>query len=152
STLSTVVGAFPGAMPPLMGWTAATGEATAEAWALFAILFTWQFPHFLAIAWMYREDYARAGILMLPVVEPEGRLTAQQIVVWTLMLVAVSLFPAALGTAGPVYFYGALLLGLLFLGASVHAAVSGSRQGARRLLLASVLYLPVLFGLMVFNK
>ncbi|HEV2862988.1 MAG TPA: heme o synthase [Pyrinomonadaceae bacterium] len=152
STLSTVVGAFPGAMPPLMGWTAATGEATAEAWALFAILFTWQFPHFLAIAWMYREDYARAGILMLPVVEPEGRLTAQQIVVWTLMLVAVSLFPAALGTAGPVYFYGALLLGLLFLGASVHAAVSGSRRGARRLLLASVLYLPVLFGLMVFNK
>jgi len=152
STLSTVVGAFPGAMPPLMGWTAATGEATAEAWALFAILFMWQFPHFLAIAWMYREDYARAGIKMLPVVEPEGRITAQQIVVWTLMLVPVSLFPTALGTTGQVYFYGAFLLGLLFLGASVHAAVSGSRRGARRLLLASVLYLPVLFGLMVFNK
>src|SRR5688572_26011141 len=104
TSLSTVVGAFPGAMPPLMGWTAATGSATAEAWALFAILFMWQFPHFLAIAWMYREDYARAGICMLPVVEPEGRLTAQQIVIWTLLLVPVSLFPVALGTTGAHYF------------------------------------------------
>ncbi|PYS85543.1 MAG: protoheme IX farnesyltransferase [Acidobacteria bacterium] len=152
SSVSTIVGAFPGAMPPLMGWTAATGHAGLEAWALFAILFAWQFPHFLAIAWMYREDYARAGILMLPVVEPEGRLTAQQIVVWSLLLVPVSLFPVALGTTGAVYFYGAFLLGLLFLGASIHAAFSNSRRGARRLLLASVLYLPVLFGLMVFNK
>jgi protoheme IX farnesyltransferase len=152
SSLSTVVGAFPGAMPPLMGWTAATGHAGLEAWALFAILFAWQFPHFLAIAWMYREDYARAGILMLPVVEPEGRLTAQQIVIWTLVLVPVSLFPVALGTTGAVYFFGAFLLGLLFLGTSIHAALSNTRQGARRLLLASVLYLPVLFGLMVFNK
>ena len=152
SSLSTVVGAFPGAMPPLMGWTAATGHAGLEAWALFAILFMWQFPHFLAIALMYREDYARAGILMLPVVEPEGRLTAQQIVIWTLLLVPVSLFPTVLGTTGAIYFYGAFLLGLLFLATSVHAALSKSRQGARRLLLASVLYLPVLFGLMVFNK
>jgi protoheme IX farnesyltransferase len=152
SSLSTVVGAFPGAMPPLMGWTAATGHAGLEAWALFAILFAWQFPHFLAIAWMYREDYGRAGILMLPVVEPEGRLTSQQIVIWSLLLVPVSLFPAVLGMTGAVYFYGAFLLGLLFLGTSIHAAFSNSRQGARRLLLASVLYLPVLFGLMVFNK
>jgi protoheme IX farnesyltransferase len=152
SSLSTVVGAFPGAMPPLMGWTAATGQAGIEAWALFAILFAWQFPHFLAIAWMYREDYGRAGILMLPVVEPEGRLTAQQIVIWSLLLVPVSLLPAVLGTTGSVYFYGAFLLGLLFLGTSIHAALVHSRQGARRLLLASVLYLPVLFGLMVFNK
>jgi protoheme IX farnesyltransferase len=152
SSVSTIVGAFPGAMPPLMGWTAATGHAGLEAWALFAILFAWQFPHFLAIAWMYREDYARAGILMLPVVEPDGRLTAQQIVIWTLLLVPVSLFPAALGTTGQVYFYGAFLLGLLFLAASLYAAFSNSRRGARRLLLASVLYLPVLFGLMVFNK
>lgn len=152
SSLSTIVGAFPGAMPPLMGWTAATGQAGVEAWALFAILFAWQFPHFLAIAWMYKEDYARAGILMLPVVEPEGRLTAQQIVIWTLVLVPVSLFPAALGTTGAVYFYGAFVLGLLFLGTSIHAALSNTRRGARRLLLASVLYLPVLFGLMVFNK
>ena len=152
SSLSTLVGAFPGAMPPLMGWTSATGHAGVEAWALFAILFVWQFPHFLAIALMYREDYARAGILMLPVVEPEGRLTAQQIVIWTLLLVPVSLFPTVLGTTGAIYFYGAFLLGLLFLATSVHAALSKSRQGARRLLLASVLYLPVLFGLMVFNK
>ena len=152
STLSTVVGAFPGAMPPLMGWTAATGEAGIEAWALFGILFAWQFPHFLAIAWMYKEDYARAGIRMLPVVEPECRITARQIVVWSLLLVPVSLFPTVLGTTGSVYFYGAFILGILFLGTSIHAALSHTRQGARRLLLASVLYLPVLFGLMVFNK
>jgi protoheme IX farnesyltransferase len=152
SSLSTVVGAFPGAMPPLMGWTAATGHAGLEAWALFAILFAWQFPHFLAIAWMYKEDYARAGIRMLPVVEPACRMTAQQIVVWSLLLVPVSLFPTVLGTTGAVYFYGAFLLGILFLGTSIHAAATRTRQGARRLLLASVLYLPVLFGLMVFNK
>ncbi len=152
SSLSTVVGAFPGAMPPLMGWTAATGEAGVEAWALFAILFAWQFPHFLAIAWMYKEDYARAGIRMLPVVEPECRITARQIVIWSLLLVPVSLFPAVLGTTGAVYFYGAFVLGILFLGTSIHAALAHTRQGARRLLLASVLYLPVLFGLMVLNK
>ncbi|HEX5708935.1 MAG TPA: heme o synthase [Pyrinomonadaceae bacterium] len=152
TSLSTVVGAIPGAMPPLMGWTAAAGSAGLEAWALFAILFAWQFPHFLAIAWMYREDYARAGIVMLPVVEPDGRRTAQQIVVWTLLLVPVSLFPAMLGTAGAVYLFGALALGLLFIASSVSAALSASRQGARRLLLASVLYLPVLFGLMVVNS
>jgi protoheme IX farnesyltransferase len=153
SSLSTIVGAFPGAMPPLMGWTAATGEAGVEAWALFAILFAWQFPHFLAIAWMYKEDYARAGIVMLPVVEPsEGRMTARQIVIWTLLLVPVSLFPAALGTTGAVYFYGAFVLGLMFLVTSIYAALSNTRRGARRLLLASVLYLPVLFGLMVFTK
>src|SRR5215207_985222 len=152
TSLSTVVGAFPGAMPPLMGWTAATGSATAEAWALFAILFMWQFPHFLAIAWMYREDYARAGIVMLPVVEPEGRLTAQQIVIWTLLLVPVSLFPVALGTTGAHYFYGAFVIGLLFLASSIAAAFTHSRRGARRLLLASVVYLPVLFGLMVMDK
>jgi len=152
SPLSTVVGAFPGAMPPLMGWTAATGEAGVEAWALFAILFAWQFPHFLAIAWMYKEDYARAGIVMLPVVEPACRITARQIVIWSLLLVPVSLLPTILGTTGLVYFYGAFALGILFLGTSIHAALAHTRQGARRLLLASVLYLPVLFGLMVFNK
>jgi protoheme IX farnesyltransferase len=152
SSLSTVVGAFPGAMPPLMGWTAATGYVGAEAWALFAILFAWQFPHFLAIAWMYREDYARAGILMLPVVEPKCTITARMIVIWSLLLVPISLFPAVLGTTGAVYFYGAFALGILFLGTSIHAALAHTRQGARRLLLASVLYLPVLFGLMVFNK
>jgi protoheme IX farnesyltransferase len=152
TTLSTVVGAFPGAMPPLMGWTAARGALGMEAWVLFAILFLWQFPHFLAIAWMYREDYGRAGIRMLPVVEPEGRVTGQQIVIYTLLLLPVSLLPTALGISGHVYFYGAIILGVLFLFSSITAAISKSRQQARRLLLASVIYLPLLFVLMVLNR
>lgn len=152
TSLSTLVGAFPGAVPPLIGWTAARGSLSLEGWVLFAILFLWQFPHFLAIAWMYREDYGRAGILMLPVVEPDGRVTAQQIVVYTLMLLPVSLLPVALGMSGRIYFYGAIVLGLLFLYSSLRAAFSMSRQHARRLLLASVLYLPLLFILMVLNQ
>jgi heme o synthase len=152
TTLSTWVGAFPGAVPPLIGWTAARGSISLEAWVLFAILFLWQFPHFLAIAWMYREDYSRAGILMLPVVEPDGRVTAQQIVVYTLMLLPVSLLPVALGLSGRIYLYGAIVLGLLFLYSSLRTAFSLSRQHARRLLLASVLYLPLLFILMVLNR
>src|SRR5689334_9506009 len=119
TSLSTLVGAFPGAIPPLIGWTAARGSISLEGWILFAILFLWQFPHFLAIAWMYREDYSRAGILMLPVVEPDGRVTAQQIVVYTLMLLPVSLLPAVLGMSGRVYLVGAALLGLLFLYSSL---------------------------------
>src|SRR5690349_3193406 len=151
TSLSTMVGAFPGAVPPLIGWTAARGSVSLEGWVLFAILFLWQFPHFLAIAWMYREDYSRAGILMLPVVEPDGRVTAQQIVIYTLMLLPVSLLPVALGMSGRIYLYGAIVLGLLFLYSSLRAAFSMSRQQARRLLLASVLYLPLLFILMVLN-
>ena len=152
TSLSTMVGAFPGAVPPLIGWAAARGEISLEAWVLFAILFLWQFPHFLAIAWMYREDYSRAGILMLPVVEPDGRVTAQQIVVYTVLLLPVSLLPTALGISGRIYFYGAIVLGLLFLYSSVRAAFSKSRQEARRLLLASVIYLPLLFILMVLDR
>lgn len=152
TSLSTVIGAFPGAMPPVMGWTAARGTLGMEAWVLFAILFLWQFPHFLAIAWMYREDYGRAGIVMLPVVEPEGRITGQQIVLYTLLLLPVSLLPTALGISGAVYFYGAIVLGVLFLYSSICAAISKSRQQARRLLLASVIYLPLLFALMVLNR
>jgi protoheme IX farnesyltransferase len=152
TSLSTMVGAFPGAVPPLIGWTAARGELSLEAWVLFAIMFLWQFPHFLAIAWMYREDYARAGILMLPVVEPEGRVTSQQIVVYTVMLLPVSLLPYALGVSGKIYLVCAAVLGLLFLYSSVRAAISLSRQEARRLLLASVIYLPLLFILMVLNR
>jgi protoheme IX farnesyltransferase len=151
TSLSTWVGAFPGAVPPLIGWTAARGSISLEGWVLFAILFLWQFPHFLAIAWMYREDYSRAGIVMLPVVEPDGRVTAQQIVIYTLMLLPVSLLPVALGMSGKIYLYGALVLGLLFLYSSLRTAFSMSRQQARRLLLASVLYLPLLFILMVLN-
>jgi protoheme IX farnesyltransferase len=152
TSFSTLVGAFPGAVPPLIGWTAARGELSLEAWVLFAILFLWQFPHFLAIALMYREDYSRAGILMLPVVEPDGRVTGQQIVVYTLMLLPVSLLPTLLGISGRIYFGGAIILGLLFLYHSVCAAFSKSRRQARRLLLASVLYLPLLFSLMVVDR
>src|ERR1700687_1926201 len=143
STFSTMVGAFPGAVPPLIGWAAARGTVGVEAWVLFAILFLWQFPHFLAIAWMYREDYARAGILMLPVVEPDGRVTGQQIVLYTVMLLPVSLLPTLLGTSGKTYFVGAIVLGLAFLYFSLRAAFSKLRQAARQLLLASVIYLPL---------
>ncbi len=118
TALSTMVGAFPGAVPPLIGWTAARGTLDLEGWVLFAILFLWQFPHFLAIAWMYREDYSRAGILMLPVIEPEGRVTAQQIVVYTLMLIPISLLPAVLGMSGKVYLYGAIILFIATAGAA----------------------------------
>jgi protoheme IX farnesyltransferase len=152
TSLSTALGAFPGAMPPLMGWAAARGEIDVAAWVLFAILFLWQFPHFLAIAWMYREDYGRAGIRMLPVVEPDGRVTGQQIVAYSLMLVPVSLLPAVLGISGKIYLVAAAVLSLLFLASSIRAAVSKSNQHARQLLLASVLYLPLLFGVMVLNR
>jgi protoheme IX farnesyltransferase len=152
TTLSTVLGAFPGAMPPFIGWVAARGEVTVEAWILFAILFLWQFPHFLAIAWMYRDDYARAGVKMLPVVEPEGRVTGQQIISYTLLLVPVSLLPTAIGLAGSVYLVGASALGLGFFYFSARAALVRTAWQARQLLLASVLYLPMLFGLMVLNR
>ena len=152
TSLSTAIGAFPGAMPPLMGWTAARGEIDIAAWVLFAILFLWQFPHFLAIAWMYREDYGRAGIRMLPVVEPDGRVTGQQIILYALMLVPVSLLPTVLGISGKLYLVAAFVLGVLFLASSIRAALSKSNQHARQLLLASVLYLPLLFGVMVLNR
>ena len=152
TTLATLVGAFPGAVPPLIGWAAARGTLSREAWILYAILFLWQFPHFLAIAWMYREDYGRAGIRMLPVVEPDGRVTGQQIIAYSLMLVPVSLLPAAMGISGRVYLVSAAILSLLFLASSIRAAMSKSNQHARQLLLASVLYLPLLFAVMVLNR
>ena len=152
TTLSTVLGAFPGAMPPFIGWVAVRGEITVDAWILFAILFLWQFPHFLAIARMYRDDYARAGIKMLPVVEADGRVTGQQIISYTLLLVPVSLLPVVTGLAGSVYLVGAAILGLGFLYFSARAALVRTSWQARRLLLASVLYLPILFGLMVLNR
>jgi protoheme IX farnesyltransferase len=152
TTLSTVLGAFPGAMPPFIGWAAARGEITIEAWVLFAILFLWQFPHFLAIAWMYRDDYASAGIKMLPVVEPEGRVTGQQIVTYTLLLIPVSLFPVLVNLAGSVYLVGASVIGVVFLYYSARAALVRTTWQARKLLLASVLYLPILFALMVMSR
>ena len=121
-------------------------------WCCLRFCFLWQFPHFLAIAWMYREDYGRAGICMLPVVEPDGRVTGQQIIAYTVMLVPVSLLPTVLGVSGKVYFVAAMILGLLFLASSVRAALSKSNQHARQLLLASVFYLPLLFGVMVLNR
>jgi protoheme IX farnesyltransferase len=151
SSLSTVLGAFPGAMPPLIGWAAATGRIGIEGLILFSILFLWQFPHFLAIAWIYKDDYARAGIKMLPVVEAEGRVTGQQIISYTLMLLPVSMLPALVNLAGSVYMLGALGLGVIFLYFGVRAAVIRSKWQARRLLQASVLYLPALFILMVLN-
>jgi protoheme IX farnesyltransferase len=152
TTLSTLIGAFPGAMPPLMGWTAAANEVSLGAWALFWTLFLWQFPHFLAIAWMYRDEYKRAGILMLPVVEPAGKITAKQIVIFAVLTLLISLAPFFLGFAGLFYLIGAALLGGWFLFAGIDFARTKSDEKARRLLKVSVMYLPLLFGLMVLNK
>lgn len=152
SSLATVVGAAPGAMPPVMGWAAYTGELGPGAWALFGILFFWQLPHFLAIAWMYRADYARAGFPMLPVVEPDGGSTSRQAVLWSAALVPLSLLPAALGLAGWVYAAGALLLGLAYLGASLGFGRARTAPTARRLLLASILYLPGILGALLADR
>ena len=151
SSASTAIGAIPGAMPPLMGWTAASGEVTVPAIVLFLILFLWQFPHFLAIAWMYRKQYEKAGILMLPVVEPEGRITARQIVIFAAMLLPVSLAPFFFGTSGIYYLIGATILGIWFLVVSIQTAIARTDERARKLLLVSVIYLPLIFGLMVFD-
>ncbi|MEP7212371.1 MAG: heme o synthase [Acidobacteriota bacterium] len=151
TSASTAIGAIPGALPPLMGWTAAANEITLPAWALFVMLFLWQFPHFLAIAWMYREDYAKAGILMLPVVEPSGRLTARQIVIFALMLFPVGLAPFFFATAGFVYLAGASILGLWFLIESIRMARAKTNASAKRLLLVSVIYLPLMFILLVLD-
>ena len=148
----TLVGSFPGAIPPLIGWAAARGSLNAEAWVLYAILFLWQFPHFLAIAWLYRDDYERAGIAMLPVVEPDGKSTARQIVLYCAALLPVSLLPTWLGTTGWIYLAGTLLLSSGFLYVAVQSAMEKSKRGARRLLQASVIYLPLVYGLMLLDK
>lgn len=152
TSVSTAIGAIPGALPPLMGWTAAANEISMVAWALFATQFLWQFPHFLAIAWMYRDQYAKAGILMLPVVEPAGKITARQIVLFSLMLVPVSIAPFFFGQDGMVFLIGATVLGIAFFIASVRAALTKTNDKAKALLLASVIYLPLLFILMVADK
>ncbi|HLJ17408.1 MAG TPA: heme o synthase [Bryobacteraceae bacterium] len=149
---STTVGAIPGAMPPLIGYAAACGHLTVDAWILYAILFLWQFPHFYAIAWLYREDYARAGIRMLPVVEPDGESTARQILFYSIALIPISLAPKFLSMTGNIYLIGALVAGLLFLYSGVRVMFNRTRLQARRVLLASVVYLPVLYGLMLFDK
>src|SRR5215471_19857004 len=149
---STFVGAFPGALPPLLGWAAARNEVGIEAATLFGIMFLWQFPHFHAIATMCREDYARAGIRMLPVIEPDGKRTARQIVGYTVALIPVSLLPTFLHFSGWIYLAGAALLGGWFLHAGVAAAKRPTNEQARRLLRVSVIYLPLLLGLMTLNK
>jgi len=148
---STTIGAFPGAMPPLIGFAGAAGKLTPEALVLGAILFLWQFPHFYAIAWMYREDYSRAGIRMLPVVEPDGTSTARQIVLYSIALIPISLLPKWMGMTGSIYLIGALVLGLCFLYSGVRVSFDRSKMRARKVLLTSVVYLPVLYVLMVLD-
>ena len=150
--LNTAIGAIPGALPPLMGWTAARGELSGAGWTLFAILAFWQIPHFLAIAWIYREDYARAGFVMLPNVDAGGRRTAQQTVSHTLALLTASLAPFVLRMAGPVYLVAALVLGAAFLGCAIQFSRRLTPAHARRLFLLSILYLPLLLGAMVWDK
>jgi protoheme IX farnesyltransferase len=138
-------------MPPLIGFAAAAGTLTPEAWVLGAILFLWQFPHFYAIAWMYREDYSNAGIRMLPVVEPSGESTARQILLFSVLLIPISLLPKWMGMTGTIYFVGALGMGLWFLYSGVQVALDRTRAKARKVLLTSVVYLPVLYALMVLD-
>ena len=152
SWLSTTVGAVPGAMPPMIGFAAAKGALTVEAWILFAILFLWQFPHFYAIAWMYREDYGRAGIRMLPVVEPDGNSTSRHMVAFSLALIPVSLLPAFYAMSGKFYLVGALMMGMAFLYASWQVFSDRSLLNARGVLKASVIYLPLLYCLMVLDR
>jgi protoheme IX farnesyltransferase len=152
TTLATAVGAIPGALPPLIGWAAARGSLSAGAWILFAILFFWQFPHFMAIAWMYREDYGRAGILMLPVVDRSGDRTFRLIIATSAILIPVSLLPAVLGMAGINYFYGALILGLLLLLVSYWASRVRTNVRAKWLMHATVAHIPLLLGWMILDK
>jgi protoheme IX farnesyltransferase len=152
TALCTVVGAVPGALPPVTGWVAARDDLSVGAWILFGILFLWQLPHTLAIARLYREDYARAGVHVLPVVDAEGSTTERQIVTTCLALLAVSLLPTLVGLTGAVYFAGALVLGLGFVLLGVRQALAPSPASARRVLYASLLYLPALLALLAFDK
>jgi heme o synthase len=152
TSLCSVIGAIPGALPPVTGWVAAQGAFSGEVWVLFAILYLWQLPHSLAIAWLYREDYARAGFKLLPVVHPDGHSTVRQIMINCFALLAVGQLPTLVGLTGPVYFVVALLLGLVFLGYGMHMALCRTAEATRRLVYASLLYLPFIFLVMVFDK
>ncbi len=147
---STTIGAIPGAMPPLIGYAAAAGVLTWEAWALYAILFVWQFPHFYAIAWMYREEYKKAGILMLPVVEPDGNSTANRILWTSVLLAPTSLLPVVLAMSGKVYLGAAVLMGAMLLYTAFKFFGERTTERARGVLLASVVYLPVLYAVLIF--
>jgi protoheme IX farnesyltransferase len=152
TSLCTIIGAVPGAIPPVMGFTAVHAAITPEAMALFAILFCWQMPHFLAIAILYREDYARGGFMMLPVVDPKLSITSRQIVLYSISLIPISLLPALLGMAGGTYFLAALILGIGFCGFALQCARTKSRADARQLFLASIIYLPALLGALMIDK
>ncbi len=152
TSLCTVVGAVPGAIPPMMGWAAARGTLGLGAWALFAVLFLWQLPHFLAIGWIYREDYARGGFPMLPVMDKDGRSTGRQMMLYSAALLPVTLLAGATASAGTGYLWSALALGLLFFASSTGFAKTRSLGAARLLFLVSILYLPALLGLMVFDR
>jgi len=151
TSLATLVGGVPGALPPVIGWVAARQALSLEAWVLFSIVFLWQMPHFLAIAWMCRDDYRRAGLPMLPVIEADGRSTASQVVLYSAVLIPVSLLPTIIGLAGRIYFAGAAVLGAGFLLLGVLFALRRSSDTARRLFLGSISYLPLLWGLMLGN-
>jgi protoheme IX farnesyltransferase len=152
TTLNTLIGAVPGAMPPLIGWCAVRGEVTAEAWSLFVILFLWQVPHFLAIAWMYRDEYARAGLCMLPTLDPDGAMTARQMMLYCLALVCASLGPALLGTVSGFYVAGALALGAYFTLAATRFSADRTAARARRVLRASLVYLPGLLLVLILDR
>ena len=152
TSLATLVGAVPGAMPPVIGWVAATGSLTAPALVLFGIAFFWQIPHFLAIAWLYRDEYAAAGIPLLPVIEPDGRRTGRQALLYGAALWPVSLLPPLVGLAGGFYFVVATVLGLTMIGLSASFARERSNPGARRLFLFSIIYLPLLWGTLVADR
>ena len=148
----TTVGAVPGAIPPLIGWTAAGGQLNLEAWMLFGILFFWQYPHFLAIAWIYRDDYRKGGFKMLPLDDPSGKRTAGQIVLFAVLLCAVSLFPWAFGLAGRIYFFAALLAGIAFLATTLSLLKTPTKPYARYVMRASVFYLPWLLAVLVWDR
>ncbi|MEO8204708.1 MAG: heme o synthase [Chthoniobacterales bacterium] len=152
TSLNTIVGAVPGALPPVIGWTAAGNGLSLEAWLLFAILFLWQMPHFLAIAWMYRDDYEAAGFQMLTIGDEDGMSTARQAVMYSMALLATSLLPGVIRVNSPVYFFGAFILGILFTAFAVRFSMARTRGNARALFFASILYLPLLLGLMVLTR
>ncbi len=152
TTLNTLVGAIPGALPPMIGWAAARGTVDNGAWALFAILFCWQMPHFLAIAWLYREDYARAGFVMLPNLDETGAVTGRQAVNYSFALLLVSLVPGVLGMAGRGYFVGAFVLGVGMIVYAVRMQLAPGRKYARQLFFASIIYLPLLLALLALGK
>ena len=151
TSLSTIAGALPGALPAVIGWAAATNSLSIEAWVLFGIVFMWQMPHFLAIAWMYRDEYARAGMPLLPVIEPDGRSTGRQAVLYTAVLIPLSMLPTAIGMATAWYLVGAITLGAILMVLSLEFSARRTVDTAKRLFFGSILYLPMLWALLVFD-